>query len=164
MNPIFIAHLVADFLFQPTWLVKLKEKSIKGITIHALIHALVLALLSMAEFPNYIILIAFIHGIIDYVKIHYFKTFFKFELSFLIDQLIHLITLVILNDAVYLSPRFVDLNAQYLIYGLLVFFSFGVGLWNLMHIKNHPGYNFAQKTIRVFAVTLTVLSFIALAI
>lgn len=165
MNPIFIAHLIADFLLQPTWLVKWKEKNANGTILHALIHSAILAVLIIPQTfsaATIILIIALTHGIIDHIKISLPKK--SFEPAFLFDQVTHAAILL-------LAMRFLPFNLNFwgsafgiLILSILAFFSFGVGIWNLMHIKNYPVYNFAEKTTRIFAVTLVFFAFITLAI
>lgn len=165
MNPIFIAHLIADFLLQPTWLVKWKEKNANGTILHAFIHAAILASLIIPQtfFAIAIILIiALTHGIIDHIKISLPKK--SFEPAFLFDQAVHAAILLFAMRFLPFNSIFWNSSNGILTLSILIFFSFGIGLWNLMHIKNYPVYNFAQKTTRTFAVTLTFLAFFTLAI
>lgn len=165
MNPIFIAHLIADFLLQPTWLVKWKEKNANGTILHALIHAAILAVLIIPQTflaIAVILIVALTHGIIDHIKISLPKK--SFEPAFLFDQAVHVAILLF-------AMRFLPPNQSFwnslngiLILSIFTFFSFGIGIWNLMHIKNYPVYNFAQRTTRIFAIALTFLVFIMLAI
>lgn len=165
MNPIFIAHLIADFLLQPTWLVKWKKENAKGIIVHALIHATILAALIIPQtfFAFAVIsIIAFTHGIIDHIKISLPKK--SFERAFTLDQIVHAVILL-------LAMRFLSFNFNFwnslngiLILSILAFFSFGIGIWNLMHIKSYPIYNFAQKATRIFTVSIIFIAFFTLAI
>lgn len=165
MNPIFIAHLIADFLLQPTWLVKWKEKNANGTILHALIHAVILAVLIIPQTVSaatIILIIALTHGIIDHIKISLPKK--SFEPAFLFDQAVH--AAILLLAMRFLPFNFIFWNSEFgiLTLSILAFFSFGVGIWNLMHIKSYPVYNSAQKTTRIFAVTLVFFAFITLAI
>lgn len=165
MNPIFIAHLIADFLLQPTWLVKWKKCSAKGITAHALIHAAILAILIIPQTflaTATILIIALTHGIIDHIKISLPKK--SFEPAFLFDQAVHAAILLLATRFLPFNSIFWNSEFGILTLSILAFFSFGIGIWNLMHIKNYPVYNFAEKTTRIFAVTLVFSAFITLAI
>lgn len=165
MNPLFISHLIADFLLQPTWLVKWKERSIKGIALHSLIHAAVLLALTASKNITslaVILLIALSHGIIDHIKINLQKK--SFEPAFAFDQIVHAAILL-------LAMRFLPFNANFwnslngiLILSIFAFFSFGVGIWNLMNIKSYPVLNFSQKATRIFTVSLVFIAFITLSI
>lgn len=158
MNPLFPAHLIADFLLQPTWLVKWKKRSAKGITVHALIHAAVLAVLIIPQTflaAAIILIIALTHGIIDHIKISLPRK--SFEPAFLLDQAIHATILL-------LAARFLPFNLNFwssengvLLAAILAFFSFGIGIWNLIHIKNYPIQTIQQKTVRISTVILVFL-------
>ena len=158
MNPIFIAHLVADFLFQPTWLVKWKKRSSKGIIVHASIHAAILAVLVIPQTflaAAIILIIALTHGIIDHIKISLPKK--SFEPAFLFDQVIHAAILLFAMRFLPFNQNFWNSENGVLLAALLVFFSFGIGLWNLIHIKNYPVQTIQQKTVRISTIILVFL-------
>ncbi len=101
MNPLYTAHLIADFLLQPTWLVKLKQRRRYGVVIHALIHFFVMALLTLAWSIAGVlglIIIAVAHAVIDYIKIALEKRGLKYIPGFLIDQSTHLLVLVTVSS------------------------------------------------------------------
>lgn len=165
MNPIFIAHLTADFLLQPTWLVKWKEKNAGGTALHAFIHAAILAIFIIPQTflaAAIILIIALTHGIIDHIKISLPKK--SFERAFALDQAVHAVILLLAMKFLPFNLIFWNSESGILTLSLLTFFSFGVGLWNLMHIKNYPVYSFALKTTRIFTVSLVFLAFFTLAI
>lgn len=165
MNPLFISHLLADFLLQPTWLVKWKEKSFNGTVVHSLIHAaVILALIGSKNIAAIaaIIFIAATHGIIDHIKINVPKK--SFERAFALDQIVHAVILL-------LAMRFLPFNSIFwnslngiLTLSILAFFSFGIGIWNLMYIKSYPISSFSQKATRIFTVSLVFIAFFTLAI
>ncbi len=99
MNPLFLAHLLGDFIFQPYALVKFKEQSNKGIALHSAIHFVLLCLL---WWPTHFILfygylaVALVHGIIDRTKITLQRKGVSFKKGFFADQVLHLITLYVL--------------------------------------------------------------------
>ena len=97
-----LAHLLSDFLLQPTRLVVWKIKSKKGTFIHSLIHTIVALIILIPFLINgyyqliYVVLgINFIHFWIDEAKINYALKHDNKVKPFVIDQIIHLFTIVI---------------------------------------------------------------------
>lgn len=133
MHPLFTSHIIADFLLQPTWLVRWKEKTAAGIIVHALIHAAIMALFIRPQTLQVLLIIAGIavlHGIIDSLKINYQKKHPEFGTSFLADQLMHFAVLVLALP--YLPyPVFWHSEKGIGIGILLFFFSFIIALFNL---------------------------------
>lgn len=99
MNPLFLAHILGDFVFQPYTLVKFKEQSNKGIALHAAIH---FALLCLLWWPTHYLLffgylaVALVHGVIDREKITLQKKGMGFGKGFFGDQVLHFLTLYVL--------------------------------------------------------------------
>lgn len=97
---LILAHLLGDFIFQPSKLVFWKMSSKWGILVHCLIHFTLLNLV-FAPFllnGNYAFLsaIAFVvvcHFFIDYLKISYDLKHNNKIVPFLVDQLLHLIAI-----------------------------------------------------------------------
>lgn len=145
MHPIFISHLIADFLLQPTWLANWKQKNIAGIILHALIHCLVLVFLL---FPNRfsvflaIVLIGGLHGIIDYLKIRFQKNNGTLSLAFVVDQVLHLAVLTgIANLFQSFTLSFWNTEVGSGILSLLIFYSIGMAIWNLVILSNAGNRN-----------------------
>ncbi len=96
MNPLFLAHLLGDFLFQPYALVKFKEKSNAGIALHSLIHFVMLIAMWFPSHPlllwGYLGVIV-LHGIIDRSKVTFQKSGLPFGIGFFVDQILHFFTL-----------------------------------------------------------------------
>ncbi|WP_396178688.1 DUF3307 domain-containing protein [Flavobacterium sp.] len=95
---LFLAHLLGDFLLQPSkWVVdkeKKKEKSIY-LYIHIALHmALILIFVAKKDFLIYGILLAISHGIIDFIKLK-FQTSKTKRIWFSIDQVAHLLMIFI---------------------------------------------------------------------
>ncbi len=97
-----LAHLLGDFVFQPTRLVLWKIKSNKGVFVHAFIHFVINLLILMPIIINgyfwliYIIFgISFLHFWIDKEKINYDLKHDKKVRPFIIDQLLHLLTILL---------------------------------------------------------------------
>lgn len=159
MNPLFIAHLTADFLLQPNWLEQWKKKSIAGIIVHAAIHAAVMALfLTPQNWPSILAIaaIAVLHGIIDKFKINFNKKYEKFSAPFLVDQLAHGIILTILT-LLLPSTLFWHSEMGAILLITFLYFSFGVGAWNLA--KNQT-----QKLERVSVIAIVFAFYAILAV
>lgn len=96
---LIIAHFIGDFLLQPNSWVKAKEEKKKKswkLYIHSLIHGL-LVLVILWDFNLWLLslLIMISHGIIDVLKLYTQKEETKSK-WFFIDQLLHLICILIL--------------------------------------------------------------------
>jgi len=99
---LILAHLLGDFVFQPTRLVMWKIKSKKGVLVHVLVHFFtMIVILSPFIWVGYyeVILaalgISFIHFWIDEAKINFDLKHDTKVLPFLIDQLLHITTIAI---------------------------------------------------------------------
>lgn len=100
---LLIAHLIGDFFLQPVKLVEQKKNSIKGLIIHTIIYTLMIALVLLLfgniwEITFWAFLIFISHFAIDYVRIKINKNNKNNNIrfySFVIDQLIHVLILVI---------------------------------------------------------------------
>jgi hypothetical protein len=157
MNPIFIAHLTADFLLQPKWLAEWKQKSLGGVLFHSLMHAIVLFLLVIPAdlgLAVALIVLALIHGAVDYIKIRIQPTHTTFEPMFLLDQAIHLGALAIFS--IYTEPGMTFWQTENGIIGLKVlwFLSFGVAMWNLRKLNAFPIKTPHQSIARFATITI----------
>lgn len=100
---LLIAHLIGDFFLQPVKLVEQKKNSIKGLIIHTIIYTLMIASVLLLfgniwEITFWTFLIFISHFAIDYVRIKINKNNKNNNIrfySFVIDQLIHVLILVI---------------------------------------------------------------------
>lgn len=96
---LFLTHLMGDFLLQPDAWVKAKDEKKLGawqLYIHALLHGLLVFLLVWDwAFWNWALLIAFVHLLIDAVKILLKKNGNQRTLFFA-DQLIHLASIYLI--------------------------------------------------------------------
>lgn len=94
---LLLAHLIGDFLLQPTaWVVNKEKKKHKSIYLyyHILLHGvLAFAIVFEKDFLWYALLLAIFHGIIDYIKLQ-FQTKKTKRFWFLLDQFLHVITLL----------------------------------------------------------------------
>ena len=100
---LLIAHLIGDFFLQPVKLVEQKKNSIKGLIIHTIIYTLMITLVLLLfgniwEITFWTFLIFISHFAIDCVRIKINKNNKNNSIrfySFVIDQLIHVLILVI---------------------------------------------------------------------
>lgn len=94
---LLLAHLIGDYLLQPTaWVVNKEKKKHKSIYLyyHILLHGvLAFAIVFEKDFLLYALLLAIFHGIIDYIKLQ-FQTKKTKRFWFLLDQFLHVITLL----------------------------------------------------------------------
>lgn len=99
---ILLAHLLGDFIFQPISWVNHKEKyKLKShyLYIHSVLHGILAGLLVFEkQFILYAIALLIIHGIIDTIKLH-FQTNTTKRTWFIIDQIAHFISIVIIGIA-----------------------------------------------------------------
>jgi hypothetical protein len=122
---LLLAHLLGDFLLQPTsWVLdkeRKKQKS-KYLYIHTFLHG-VLAWIFVGEmaFGWFALALALAHGGIDFLKLQFQKKKTK-RIWFVIDQILHLMTIVIIASFYEnLSVDFAVFNNQFwmLITGIL---------------------------------------------
>lgn len=166
MNPLFLAHLLGDFLFQPHWLVKLKEKSTMGIVLHSLIHFMMLIIFC---FPGnsvmwlFVISIAVIHGIIDRTKIALQNKGMSFGIGFFGDQVLHFLIIILgmfitYNFAKSPSIEFWKSDQAYLVANVLIITSFIFALSNIA-FKEKATLSRRDLYIRISAITASFLLF-----
>jgi len=94
---IFLAHLLTDFIFQPNFIAKNKQK-LKFLLVHILIFFLLASLLLIPNISFRVILLLFllsiIHGIVDFIKeAIQIKFHEKAAILFIVDQLLHIISI-----------------------------------------------------------------------
>lgn len=95
---LFLAHIIGDFILQPSYLVQKRKQNIMYLLLHVLIHALVLCLIFATSISSFWVIILFVsisHLAIDSFKIWMEKVFhYKPVLLFVLDQIMHLIIIV----------------------------------------------------------------------
>jgi hypothetical protein len=97
---LLLAHLLGDFLLQPTsWVRDKEDKKHKSIFLylHTLLHG-VLAWILIAEidFIWFAVLLAITHGGIDYLKLRFQKKKTK-RTWFLVDQAMHILVIIVIT-------------------------------------------------------------------
>ncbi|MBD3581545.1 DUF3307 domain-containing protein [Flavobacterium selenitireducens] len=94
---LLLAHLLGDFLLQPTrWVVHKQQHKHKSVYLylHVLLHGvLAFALVGNTEFLGPVIVLALLHGIIDYAKLR-FQTATTQRRWFIADQMLHFLVIV----------------------------------------------------------------------
>jgi len=93
---LLLAHLLGDFLLQPTaWVNDKEKKTYKSpyLYLHTLLHG-ILAMVVVGEmaFAKWALLLALTHGFIDFLKLHFQKNKTK-RRWFIVDQVLHLLVL-----------------------------------------------------------------------
>lgn len=157
MNPLFLAHLVADFLLQPNWLVRWKEKNPFGVIVHAAIHALTMTVFLLPFRPEVfvtIVVIALLHGGIDQVKIIATKKkHISFEKALAFDQLAHLLVLIAAVIALRspIHPWWISEAGQGVAW-LFFLFSFAFALSHLFKLKKFPLKNARHRFVRLLLI------------
>jgi hypothetical protein len=105
---LFLAHIIGDFVLQPTSWVKDKEQNrerSKYLYFHILLHfGLIMLLVAETKFIVYAIILAVFHGIIDLIKL-YFQNKKNKRSWFLIDQLLHVLSIAAVTST-YLNLKF----------------------------------------------------------
>jgi len=93
---LLLAHLLGDFLLQPnSWVADKELKKHKSVYLykHIAIHGLLALLLSASfSFWPYALLLAGLHGLIDWLKLRFQKEQTK-RAWFILDQLLHLVVI-----------------------------------------------------------------------
>ena len=94
---LLLAHLIADFPLQTNRIYILKTQGNKGLLLHVLIHMLTAAVLVQRPWqyiPLFMVLGA-IHFVVDWLKLN--KPAVKQTPGFLLDQLAHVLTILLLT-------------------------------------------------------------------
>lgn len=174
---LLVAHLLADFLFQPDSLLAWKHKSWKGIFVHSLIlfvTSLVFFWPFMAKAHvlgvGILFLNAFLHFVMDQQKIRMEKKEKKYVRLFLLDQLFHLVVLgvataflanVVQNDLFLFGkilPFFTDYLpfVLYLILAVLITYVYEILQYQFKRQKGYKGikFNYQNMFVRLMFLSL----------
>jgi hypothetical protein len=178
-----LAHLLADFIFQPSKLVIWKIRSKYGVLVHVLVH-FVMNLIVLSPFiaNGYYwpigasFMVCFAHFWIDQAKINYDLKHDKKVLAFLIDQLMHLLVMMIVYFFVQNLSLSLPAGDFYSIYSdirVIIFFSFlilcssAVEIYHFQKVRErkhdatlrlHP----RNIALRIFVFTLVYILFMVL--
>lgn len=102
---LLVAHLLADFVFQPKSLVDWKQKSWKGLAVHVLIHWLLSILILSPYLPNFKLLLLLLgvtlsHFMVDMIKIRWQKESKRYVALFFLDQAVHVFILLLATPTI----------------------------------------------------------------
>lgn len=180
---LILAHLLGDFIFQPSKLVIWKIKSKYGVFVHVLVH-FVINLIILAPFilnGHYwpilaAFVICFVHFWIDQAKISYDLKHDKKVMAFLLDQLMHLLVMMLVYFFVQNLPLTLPTSGFYSIYSdirAVIFFSFlilcssAVEIYHFQKVreKKHDAkfkFNPRNIALRIFVFTLVYILFMIL--
>lgn len=180
---LILAHLLGDFIFQPSKLVIWKIKSKYGILVHVLVH-FVINLIVLAPFifnGHYwsilaAFIICFVHFWIDQAKISYDLKHNKKVMAFLLDQLMHLLVIMLVYFFVQNLPLTLPTSGFYAVYSdirVIIFFSFlilcssAVEIYHFQKVreKKHDAtfkFNPRNIALRIFIFTLVYVLFMVL--
>lgn len=103
LSYLILGHLLGDFIFQPTRLVMWKRESKWGVFVHVLVHFLItFVILAPFIYQGYYLLLivpfflSFCHFFIDQTKINYDIRHDDKVRPFVLDQLLHLLTILVI--------------------------------------------------------------------
>ena len=94
---LLLGHLIADFPLQTNWLFGLKRRHWAGVLLHAAIHCAVTGFLlrdSLSQWPM-LLTLGLVHVAMDWLKLR--MTFEIQGPAFVVDQLAHLLALLLLS-------------------------------------------------------------------
>lgn len=168
-----LAHLFGDFIFQPTSLVLWKIRSNKGVFVHALIHFFTnLLILSPIIINGYFWVIyaafgiSFLHFWIDKEKINYDLKYDKKVKLFVLDQLLHLLTILLAYffisniELVLPSTKFYEIYSDIKIVSFISFLVFFTAVIEIFSLQKQREKNIhARLKIRAEKVLLRVIVF-----
>ena len=114
---LFLAHLLGDFMLQPTtWVIDKENNKIKSIYLylHIILHGILAwILVGTINFGWYVLVLAISHGIIDVMKLYLQKPTTRRD-WFMIDQILHIsIIAIIITFYEKLSIDFSFFNTQF---------------------------------------------------
>lgn len=97
---LLLAHLIGDFILQPTSWVLHKERKVQRspyLYLHTLLHGvLAFAIVGEPTFFAYAFALMFLHGFIDFLKLKFQKSKTKRK-WFIFDQILHLLVLIVIT-------------------------------------------------------------------
>ncbi len=174
---LILGHLIADFVLQPAKLVQWKIKSKVGLIVHCAIHVIVSAVFLFPYLNLKVSLILFglgvVHFVIDYAKINTSLKSDKFVGYFVIDQIVHFVTLlgagvaILYLDKPQTQSQFMPgiYNNPYIILFLilLVFMSYTIEIYrhtrSARRISEGAEFNYHDMLLRILALTFVYILF-----
>lgn len=156
MHPLFLSHLIGDFLLQPGWLVKWKQKDIAGTILHALIHGIIMMALVVPVTSSAFLAILGItlsHAAIDQIKINSQSWAKTFAVGFLIDQCAHFAIIAVAAYSVQMVHPFWYTEMGRGIGALLFFFAASLAYRNLFQLAKYPVKSRKESLLRFALIT-----------
>ncbi len=150
---LLLAHLLGDFPFQTNFIFKLKLRGGFYILPHVVIHVVLTAFLIQDWRTSWpiLLLLGIVHFAIDWFKVS--KPLFSPDIDFIIDQMMHLVSLVVLAYFFPLVepvlPMSITLAGSIL--ALLPAFLMFSWVYALTQPKNEPMVIWMQKSMCVFS-------------
>jgi hypothetical protein len=160
---LIIAHLLADFIFQPKKLIEWKKRNFVGILVHVMIFALLSLLLMMPYLKFWetwvvIAAISIVHFLTDKIKISVLLKYKGFALPFLVDQAVHLASILI--GARFIPTFNMAINNSLLIFFLIVIYA--IYLFFILFLQKSKSKALIKEKIIAFTVAFA--GFFAIAI
>lgn len=123
---LLLGHLLGDFLLQPTnWVLDKETKKHKSryLYLHTLLHGILAwALVGEVRFGWFAVVLALLHGLIDFIKLIFQKTHTK-RIWFIIDQILHALVIIsIVSIYKKLIPNLDFFNTTFWILATGIFF------------------------------------------
>lgn len=148
---LIFAHLLSDFILQPTKLFIWKNKSMLGVFVHVLVHLALNTIMLLPLLLNghgwllYVIAaICFVHFFLDQTKIAYDSSHNNKVAPFLLDQIMHFLTITIgyvfISDYKFVLPEgdfysFYSTTHIPIFLSLMVITTAGVEIYRFQHIR-----------------------------
>lgn len=160
---LIIAHLLADFIFQPTKLIEWKKRNMFGILVHVLIFGL-LSLILLAPYllfwETWVVIgaISLVHFLTDKIKIAVLFKYKGFILPFLLDQAIHLASILI-------GVQFIPKVEFEITNTLIIFFLLGIYaiyIFFILYLQKSKSKKLIKAKIAAF--TIAFVAYFAIAI
>jgi len=156
---LILAHLLGDFVFQPSKLVKWKMESKVGTLVHASVH-LIIGLLVLSPFIlkgyySLILVLLFvnvIHFFIDEGKINYDLKHDEKVKPFLLDQLVHFVVIltgvILVSDIRFILPNTL-FHRLYTDIRIINFASFVIFITSVIEIYNFQISREKDKKVKI---------------
>ncbi|ABR30203.1 hypothetical protein SU69_01735 [Thermosipho melanesiensis] len=141
---LFLGHLFGDYVFQTKWIATKKQKEIKVLLVHILIIFLSQVFFYLGRGFNLkilfcLLILSTVHFFIDLIKfINNEKTFFKSHTYYLIDQLLHFISLFIVTTFIPPNSFFFPKKLSVILISA-VFNAYFLGIYSFF-LKNNKIY------------------------
>lgn len=160
---LIIAHLLADFIFQPKKLIEWKKRNLTGILVHVMIFVLLSLLLLMPFlkfWETWVVIgaIGLVHFLTDKIKISLLSKDKGYIIPFVLDQIIHLISIVV--GARFIPDLGTDLSIDLIIFFLAIIYT--IYIFFILFLQKTKSHNLIK--VKIIAFTVAFSFFFAIAI